>query len=569
MSGWAMRPGDNGAVTTPFGGATVEPMRDPAVGWVRLLVRLPTRVEPPDRRAALIEALDRHVGPADALGAPWVTEPLFSTAQPDNLARWWTAGGAVPSVVGYDVSRIAYDLATLLAGEPGFVVEPDLPSSAYGRDVAIGTPDVGVADAELPCSDAATWALDAVRAPDAWALPSGDDGHSRGEGVLIGHIDTGWTDHPELDGSLDLDLDRNVLDHTNDARDPLVRSVFGVLDSAGHGTSTGSVVASRPERVVVGVAPNGTLVPIRAIRSVVQVLDSAVARAVDVARRRGCHIITMALGGRGFLGLRDAIRTAVADGMIVMAAAGNHVGFVVAPASYPECIAVGATNCASRPWSGSSHGRAVTISAPGASVWSAGVVVGATPPEFVVGRSSGTSFAVSALAGVAALWLAHHGPDRIRERYGASTQDAFLTLLHGQGHRVPPGWVSNGWAEDYGVGIVDAVGLLGAPLPDLPLAVPAKAPRPTNVVARLQSALSALSAEQVNRRVGDLVGSVDDLPATVVSELVYRLGEDEQLRAAVLDEPTDLVTAAGTATTTAGALLRRTASRALLDAVGR
>jgi hypothetical protein len=38
-------------------------------------------------------------------------------------------------------------------------------------------------------------------------------------------------------------------------------------------------------------------------------------------------------------------RGAVADGMIVMAAAGSKVTFVVAPASYPECLAVAATNC--------------------------------------------------------------------------------------------------------------------------------------------------------------------------------------------------------------------------------
>ena len=44
-------------------------------------------------------------------------------------------------------------------------------------------------------------------------------------------------------------------------------------------------------------------------------------------------------GGTGFFGLREAIQEAVDAGMIVMAAAGNQVGVVTAPASYDNCIA--------------------------------------------------------------------------------------------------------------------------------------------------------------------------------------------------------------------------------------
>jgi serine protease len=307
---------------------------------------------------------------------------------------------------------------------------------------------------------------------------------------------------------------------------------------------------------------------VRAIRSVVQVLDGDVARAVDVARERGCHIITMALGGRGFIGLRDAIRAAVADGVIVMAAAGNRVRFVVAPAAYPECIAVAATTCESRPWSGSSGGVAVDISAPGAGVWVAGVLVDAVPREFVVDRSAGTSFAVSALAGVAALWLAHHGPERVRERYGpAHVQDAFLALLRSHGHRVPPGWMANGWIDEYGIGIVDAASLLQAGLPEVP--APAPLAPVSRAVDRLQPAFGMLDAREVRRRVGELLrvdpAAVDRLPPTVVSELVYRLGEDEPLRGALLTGGVDTAVSLETAR----ALLDRTASSALRGAVAR
>jgi hypothetical protein len=182
----------------------------------------------------------------------------------------------------------------------------------------------------------------------------------------------------------------------------------------------------------------------------------------------------------------------------------------------------------------------VDISAPGASVWTARVVLG-NPPGFVVSRSDGTSYAVAVLAGVAAMWLAYHGPDRIRRQYGrANVQNAFLSLLRSHGRRVPPDWISNGWQRRYGVGIVDAVALLQAGLPALPEAVlpeafPAVAQEP---VSRLKAALGGLSDSEVQATIGDLLGidpdRVEELSPLVVSELVYRLGEDDQLREAVV-----------------------------------
>jgi hypothetical protein len=309
---------------------------------------------------------------------------------------------------------------------------------------------------------------------------------------------------------------------------------------------------------------------------VVQVLDGDVARAVNLARERGCHVISMSLGGRGFIGLQEAIRSAVAEGLIVMAAAGNKVTFVVAPASYQECLAVAATNCDSRPWPDSSRGAAVDISAPGESVWAARVDLDTTPPSFVKSRSNGTSYAVATLAGVAALWLAHHGPERIRRRYGrANVQGAFLTLLRSHGRRVPPDWISNGWQRQYGVGIVDAVALLQAGLPDLPeTAVPeSMAEAAGQPVTRLQAALGELTSDQVRAVVGDLLGidagEINELSPVVVSELVFRLGEDDQFREAVLTQATTAARPEAAPALDAKALLDRTSSLSLRGAMRR
>jgi len=572
------------------------PSQDPSLGSVRLLVRLPAgSTRKAESEQLLRQAVRRRLGPADIAGQAWALERLFGNSGPDELKRWWVVAGAIPSVPAYDVSRVGYDLANALSRERGFEVEPDLPSTAFGLDPGAATTgrlrSADEAEAEaaerqpLPCSRSKTWALDAVRAREAWDLALPQGGRSRGAGIRIGHIDTGYSDHPELERTaLDLGSDRDIIDNDDDARDPLRRAFFAVLDNPGHGTLTGSVIAGRERGTIRGSAPLATLVPIRAIKSVVQVLDGDVARAVNVARDRDCHVISMSLGGRGFIGLQQAIRAAVADGMIVMAAAGNKVTFVVAPASYPECLAVAATNCASLPWHDSSRGESVDISAPGESVWAAVVNVKTTPPGFVTGRADGTSLSVATLAGVAALWLAHHTPERIRQRYGkAKVQAAFLSLLRSHGRRVPADWVSSGWHRKFGVGIVDAVALLQAGLPDLPdlpevLAPESLSETAEQAVPRLQGALGELTRAQVRRVVGQVLGiaasRVDALAATVVSELVYRLGEDDQFREALLAQaqlsgPEALPGPEAVPAMSARTLLARTSSLAFQDALTR
>ena len=173
------------------------------------------------------------------------------------------------------------------------------------------------------------------------------------------------------------------------------------------GTPTDSVIVGQgtfPDGIV-GLASNARLVPIRATESVVQVFDTDVAKAVAHARQVGCHVVTMGLGGKGFFGLHGEIQRAVDAGMIVMAAAGNYVHTVTAPASYDNCLAVAATGPADVGWVDSSRGTAVDVSMPGSCVYVA-AYSDRTP---IVRMGNGTSFAVAHLAAGAAWWLAHHG----------------------------------------------------------------------------------------------------------------------------------------------------------------
>ena len=200
--------------------------------------------------------------------------------------------------------------------------------------------------------------------------------------------------------------------------------------------------------------------PIRTTESVVQVFDTDVAKAVAHARAVGCHVISMSLGGKGFFGLEEEIQRAVDSGILVMAAAGNYVGFVTAPATYANCIAVAATGPGDIRWQWSSHGRAVDVAMPGQDVYNARYQKGTKKP--FVGTGNGTSFAVAHLAAAAALWLAHHGRDTLIGRYGArNLQAAFLAVLRWPAVCVVPA----NWDLDWGIGRVDLVELLKAPLP--------------------------------------------------------------------------------------------------------
>jgi hypothetical protein len=467
----------------------------------------------------------------------WRIESLWDGAET------WLVTGRIDLEVGTTAyARQAHTLVQRLLDTGAFHhVEADIPVTAFDRPVtAFDEEDAQGAfgpDADLPGTEAKDWARRAIRCQRAWDVVR-DSGGDPGADVLVGHPDTGYTLHPRLGRqAIDLDRDWDVITGDDDALDPLVPPDESpwAMPSPGHGTATGSVIAGRgtEQDGVVGVAPAAVLVPIRAVESVVQLFDSDVARAVHHARTTGCHIVSMSLGGKGFIGLREAIRQAVDSGMIVMAAAGNKVGIVVAPASYDHCIAVAATGIDDTPWPGTSRGRAVDISAPGWSVHAAMFEWDTHPPLETVRRSSGTSYAVAHLAGVAALWLGHHGVDPLKQRYGPSrVQAVFLHLLR-QSSRRP-----SGWDAALGAGIVDAGELLSAALP-----------RPEDVsddigafgasddpVDRL-SALVNVEPDQLRAGLAARFGAgsddLDQIVARFEGELAYLLLEDETFRASV------------------------------------
>jgi subtilisin family serine protease len=518
--------------------------------FLRLLVEAPSG---DDQQEAALRRVVRETLRLDAIGRPWrvarLFEPIGGQVDP-ALTRFFEVTGYVVATPTYPLQKLGFELAYGLAGRGVGAVQPDLPSGAFAPDPAPdlpAEPGLRAADASsqhLPGTDVPTWALDNIRCRDAWTVPPGSA--AMGAGIVIGQPDTGFTDHPELgDNALDLTRDWDLLRDDDDAHDPLERRWWFPLDSPGHGTSTASVIVSREQLRVTGAAPRSTLVPLRTVKSVVQVFDGDVAKAVDRAHRTGCHVISMSLGGVGFFnGLQATIRRAVEDGVIVCAAAGNKVGFVVAPARFPECIAVAATNIQDRPWTGSSRGSEVDVAAPGESVWVADVRLNESPPRYDVSRHSGTSFAVTLVAATAALWLARHDRDQLIVRYGRNRiQAAFLHLVRTTGHRRPGGWDG----DRYGVGIIDAQALLAAPLPAADAvtdALAADAPLVADPLSKLNGLVPELSREELADRLSGILGveqgELDEYLERFGAELAYLLSEDATVRSRLgASEPAD------------------------------
>jgi hypothetical protein len=369
-------------------------------------------------------------------------------------------------IAGVALDAKPWDVAYRIAERGGFAtVEPDRDDTLLaetGRSAICSDSPI------LPGAADPGWSLLDMRVPLARARPLPPDGKALGEGVRICHPDSGWTHHVDLDhAALDLGAAIDLVDDESDAFDPL-----GYHGNPGHGTATGSVLISSggigssggtlPPGVVTGLAPKAKLVPIRALRSVVQVFDSDIARSVRHAVDAQCDVISMSLGGRAFFGLERAIRDAVDRDVIVVAAAGNCVGFVVAPALYPPTIAVAATNIERKPWRGSSYGSAVDIAAPGEDVHAARAAQGTTPVEGGDARR-GTSFATAAVAGAAAVWIAFHGEAAIQAAQVApmNRSDLFRAALQASAvPRRPQEWMSG----KYGAGILDLDALLAFPL---------------------------------------------------------------------------------------------------------
>jgi len=278
-----------------------------------------------------------------------------------------------------------------------------------------GLRPVAAPDREQP------WGVVRVNAAAAWTSPRG-----QGQGIAIAIIDTGISrTHPDLAG---------VVIGGFNALDPKKPDAWD--DDQGHGSHVaGTIAGKRDGKGVAGVAPLAKLYAVKVLDADGNGGFSDVIAGIEWAASHGIKVANMSLGAdEGSEALRRAVAAAANAGLTIVAAAGNSGGPVGFPASYPETIAVAASDARDGVAEFSSRGPEVDFIAPGADVNSVNKDGGWT-------QMSGTSMAAPHVAGLAALAVAR----------GASSPAAVRAMLRRAATplpRLPP--------AIQGLGMIDA-----------------------------------------------------------------------------------------------------------------
>jgi subtilisin family serine protease len=238
------------------------------------------------------------------------------------------------------------------------------------------------------------WAPQAIEAPAAWAA-----GYT-GRGVRVAVIDGGIYDaHPDLAANVDTTLSRSLVspvfpDPADPAQSNACRTAYNCdTGTFWHGTHVAGIVAAVDNNLgVVGIAPEATIVGVKALHAGSGSFGDVIQAILYAATTARADIINMSLGASFPRGQREgaeltsalnrAVNFASRNGALVVVSAGNSgrdmdkfANLVVTPAESGNAIAVsatGPTNFAaggtdfSNPASYSNYGNSlVWVSAPG------------------------------------------------------------------------------------------------------------------------------------------------------------------------------------------------------------
>ena len=252
----------------------------------------------------------------------------------------------------------------------------------------------------------------------AWALETGSSD------VTIAVLDTG------------VDHDAN-LTH----RLPGISFVDGDpgVDPTGHGTWVAEIAAAAHDDIgIAGMCPGCTILPVQVGDDTGRVPWSAAALGITWAVDNGADIINLSFGGRvQSQVLTDAVNYALANDVIVVAAAGNNgtpTDFF--PAAIPGVLGVAAHDEHHERYTWSNYGDWADVSAPGCTM-------GRLDDGYV--PICGTSFATPTIAGTLGLVLSR----------GATTPAEAEALV--EDATTAQDWVETGWV-DVGAVVTSAPG---------------------------------------------------------------------------------------------------------------
>jgi subtilisin family serine protease len=336
-----------------------------------------------------------------------------------------------------------------------------VPAGAELRYLALLAALPGVAYAQLDHQVAAQALPDDPRAPEQWnmariGMPAAWDVITGTNALIIATLDSGVKrDHPDLHGQLWHNAAEIANNGQDDDQNGYVDDLDGwhfyhiasggqiipgqnadVEDDNGHGTHVAGIIAAAGNNAigVAGIAWRTRLMPVRVLDSDGLGWESDIIQGLSYAIANGARVINLSLGlNQSSPALAAAVARAEAQGVLIVAAAGNSGGAVLYPAAYPTVLSVGASDQDDRRASFSSQGARLDLLAPGVDILSTWNGV----PYFV---RSGTSMAAPHVAGVAGLLMAHMP--------GLSAAQARTCLLRSATDLGAPGWdAQSGWGR--------------------------------------------------------------------------------------------------------------------------
>lgn len=241
------------------------------------------------------------------------------------------------------------------------------------------------------------WALDSSSFEAAWRC-------SDGAGVTVAVIDSGVdVTHPDLAGKVT--AGPSFLDGVW----PGVEGGGGV-DDYGHGTHVAGIIAANAGNGegISGAAPGVRLLSVRALDGNGSGWDGDIANGIVWAVDHGAQVINLSLGSSApLVATGTAVRYAAAQGVVVVAAAGNTGvgGATNWPAAYDEVVAVASADRDGSVSQFSTDGSYVDVTAPGGRVLSSLSGSIATRAGGPYGVLSGTSMAAPHASALVAMLL--------------------------------------------------------------------------------------------------------------------------------------------------------------------